>query len=74
MIAIRPKPKPVNSHTNFSDWVLACSLAEALGMAIVSVTYAAIDLGLLSITAGWILLAGAWESLGMGLAGCRQWL
>lgn len=43
-------------------------MAEVLGIAVVSVTYAAIDRGLIAPAAPWILLAGGWEGLCLGLA------
>jgi hypothetical protein len=43
-------------------------LGEALGIAAVATTYAAIDRGLLQSEAVWILSAGAWEGLCLGAA------
>ena len=47
-------------------WVLACMSGEALGIAVVATTYAAIDRGHLSPAAAWIVGAGAWEGLCLG--------
>lgn len=47
-------------------WIAACMLGEALGVAGVSTTYAAIDRGILSPPAIWILGAGVWEGLCLG--------
>ena len=63
-------------------WIVACVLGEALGIAAVATTYAAIDRGLLQPGAMWILAAGAWEGLCLGGAqalilksiGVRPWL
>jgi hypothetical protein len=49
-------------------WVVACTLAEALGITVVSVTYAALDRNLIAPAAPWILLAGGWEGLCLGSA------
>jgi hypothetical protein len=49
-------------------WVLACALAEALGIAVVATTYSAVDRGVLAPAAPWILGAGAWEGLCLGAA------
>lgn len=49
-------------------WIIACTLGEALGIAAVATTYAAIDRGLLRSQAAWILGAGAWEGLCLGAA------
>ncbi|MEQ1866747.1 MAG: hypothetical protein ABL996_19085 [Micropepsaceae bacterium] len=63
-------------------WIVACVLGEALGIAAVATTYAAIDRGLLQPEALWVLAAGAWEGLCLGGAqalilssvGVRAWL
>lgn len=49
-------------------WIIACTLGEAPGIAVVATTYAAIDRGLLQSEAAWILAAGAWEGLCLGAA------
>lgn len=49
-------------------WVAACTMAEVLGIAVVSVTYAALDRNLIAPAAPWILLAGGWEGLCLGSA------
>jgi hypothetical protein len=49
-------------------WITACALSEALGIAVVATTYAAIDRGQLAPAAPWILGAGAWEGLCLGAA------
>ena len=51
-----------------SAWILACTLGEALGIAVVAATYAAIDRGVLPGGGSWILAAGAWEGLSLGAA------
>lgn len=48
------------------EWVAVCALAEGLGIATVSVTYAAVDRGMITAAAPMILLAGAWEGLCLG--------
>ena len=55
-------------RTSLFRWVAACTLAEALGITVVSVTYAALDRNLIAPAAPWILLAGAWEGLCLGSA------
>ena len=55
-------------RTSLFRWVAACTLAEALGITVVSVTYAALDRNLIAPVAPWILLAGAWEGLCLGSA------
>lgn len=57
-----------NPDISFLRWMLACAMAEALGIAVVSVTYAAIDRNLVAPDWPWILLAGAWEGLCLGSA------
>jgi len=47
-------------------WITACALGEALGIAAVATTYAAIDRGHPAPAAPWILGAGAWEGLCLG--------
>jgi hypothetical protein len=49
-------------------WVLACVSGEALGIAVVATTYAAIDRGHLAPAAPWVVGAGAWEGLCLGAA------
>ena len=49
-------------------WIVACTVGEALGIAAVATTYAAIDRGYLAPAAPWILGAGAWEGLCLGVA------
>ena len=49
-------------------WVIACMFGEALGIAAVATTYAAIDRQLLQPEVTWILAAGAWEGLCLGVA------
>lgn len=56
----------------FLNWLIACTLAEALGIAVVAVTYAAVDRGLLTSANVWILSAGGWEGLCLGTA--QAWL
>lgn len=55
-------------RTSLFRWVAACTLAEALGITVVSVTYAALDRNLIAPSAPWILLAGVWEGLCLGSA------
>lgn len=55
-------------RAGLSRWIAACALAEALGIAVVSITYAAIDRNLVGPAAPWILLAGGWEGLCLGSA------
>lgn len=49
-------------------WIVACVFGEALGIAAVATTYAAIDRGLLQSQVAWVLSAGAWEGLCLGVA------
>ena len=49
-------------------WVLACALGEALGIALVAVTYAAIEAGHAARPGLWIIAAGAWEGVCLGAA------
>ena len=49
-------------------WIAACALGEALGIAAVATTYAALDRGLVANATVWILIAGAWEGLSLGSA------
>ncbi|MDQ2088338.1 hypothetical protein [Marimonas arenosa] len=51
-----------------SYWLGALGLAEALGIAVVASTYAAIDRGLIGVEAGAVLLAGGFEGLCLGTA------
>ena len=48
------------------QWIIACAIGEALGIAVVATTYSAIDRELLAPAAPWILGAGAWEGLCLG--------
>ena len=47
-------------------WIIACSIGEAVGIALVATVYAALDRGLLASAWVWILLAGTWEGLWLG--------
>jgi hypothetical protein len=49
-------------------WVASCAAGEALGIALVATTYAAIERGHLAPAAPWILAAGALEGLCVGAA------
>jgi len=49
-------------------WIISCGIGEALGIAVVAATYAALDRGLLHQAALPILGAGAWEGLCLGTA------
>jgi hypothetical protein len=49
------------------SWITACMLGEALGIAVVASTYAAIDRGYFN-GALWIVAAGGFEGLSLGLA------
>ena len=49
-------------------WIAACTGGEAMGMAAVAATYAAIDRGLIGPAFVWISVAGAFEGLCLGAA------
>jgi len=49
-------------------WIAACALGEALGIAMVATTYAALDRGVLHGPEVWILAAGTAEGVCLGTA------
>lgn len=53
---------------SLAQWMLRLTLAEALGIAVVASTYGALDRGLIGPDAPFVLAAGAWEGLCLGLA------
>ncbi len=53
---------------SLSRWSLACLVGEALGIAVVSTAFAAIDRGLVGQSTTTILAAGAWEGMALGTA------
>lgn len=49
-----------------TNWIIACTIGEAAGIAAVAAVYAAIDRGMLGPAWVWILTAGAVEGLCLG--------
>ncbi len=58
----------VHAAPSYGRWVAMLALAEAAGIALVAVAYAAVDRGLIAPAAAAILGAGAWEGLCLGTA------
>ncbi len=49
-------------------WIAANALGEAIGIAVVATIYAALERGVVHGEVPWILAAGAWEGLCLGIA------
>jgi hypothetical protein len=49
-------------------WIAPCICGEALGISVVAATYAAVERNLLQPADLWILIAGSWEGLCLGVA------